>query len=60
MKAGDEKRIKGLWKTWVICPDCGFGRYVQKATARQKGTTIRCKECHLKVAKQEMGRFFHA
>ena len=58
MKAGDEKVVGGKRLVWVICPDCDRGRWAQKCQARLPLFTGRCKDCYMKIAKQEMGRYY--
>ena len=57
MKAGDERKEGGLWEVWVICPDCGIGRWVQKANARRVAFTGRCKRCHTQVVRQHLAGY---
>ena len=58
MKAGDEKVVGGKRLVWVICPNCDTGRWVQRCQARSPRFTGGCRECYLKVAKQEQGRYY--
>jgi len=37
---------------WVVCPDCGEGRWMQKANVQK--SSGRCKKCYLKSAKGDM------
>jgi len=57
MKAGDREKKGKFWFVWVICPDCGEGRWVQEGRMKMPTFTGRCNKCRLKIAKQEMGRF---
>jgi len=58
MEVGDEKLEKGKWKVWVICPDCGCGRLVQKGATDHPCFTGRCRECSVEVARHGMGRYY--
>lgn len=57
MKAGDEKIVRGRKYIWVICPDYGEGRWVDRGQARMVRFTGRCQKCYLEIAKQQMGRY---
>jgi len=58
MKAGDEKVEGGKRLVWVICPDCGRGRWVLKCQASLPHFTGRCKGCYMKIAKKENARYY--
>jgi len=55
-KAGDiktERNAKGklLSHKWVICPDCGEGRWAALYYTKQARFTGRCKTCVIKAIK---------
>ncbi len=58
MKAGDEKVVGGKILVWVICPKCDTGRWVQRSQARLPLFTGRCRDCYMKIAKQENVRYY--
>ncbi len=58
MKAGDEKVEGGKRLVWVICPICTKGRWVRKDRPAMPSFTGQCKKCYLKIARQEMRRYY--
>ncbi len=58
MKAGDERVENGALEVWVVCPECGIGRWVMKNSIKQGRFTGRCRKCYLKVARQEMRIYY--
>ncbi len=55
--AGEEKLIGKLWHVWVECPECGAGRWKQKASTKRSSTGL-CRECYMKIARQDMKKYF--
>ncbi len=56
--AGDERRVGHVLQVWVVCPECGCERWVQKVNTKRPGYTGRCMSCYSKVRKQEMGIYY--
>jgi hypothetical protein len=40
--------------TWVICPECQQGRWIQLASTKGAAFTGLCSPCYLKVKKRPM------
>ena len=56
--AGDERRVGHVLQAWVVCPECGCERWVQKGNTKQPGYTGRCMSCYRKVANQEIHTYY--
>ena len=56
-RGGDESCVEGKACVWVICPECGTGRWVQKCIAKQIRFTGRCKKCYMEIARRNIGRY---
>ncbi len=56
--ADNERRVGHVLQIWVVCPECGCERWVQKGNTKQPGYTGRCMSCYRKVANQEIHTYY--